>query len=155
MPTTHALHPLHMLLQQAERERDAALAALREAEDAERRARQQASQLDQYRLDYRQRWGAQAGRAGTVLQLQCYQGFIQRLEQAMAQQARQCESSARRAAQARVRLQATELRVAAVRKLIERRQQAEHALAGRRAQKQTDEAAQRASWAARAATDFH
>lgn len=151
----HLPHFLYTLLQQAERERDAAQAALRDAEDAEARARQQAAQLQQYALDYRARWGAQAGRAGTVLQLQCYQGFMQRLDQAMEQQARQCELGTQRAAQARTRLQATELRVAALRKLIERRQQAEQALAGRRAQKQTDEAAQRAGWAARAVADFH
>ena len=154
MPTD-ALHSLHTLLQQAERERDAALAALRRAEEAERRACQQAELLDQYRRDYRARWGAQAGRAGTVLQLQCYQGFMDRLEQAVAQQARHCQGSAQGVAQARVRLQAQELRVAAVRKLIERRQQAGQALARRQSQKQTDEAAQRAGWAARAAADAH
>lgn len=149
----HASLPaLQTLLEQAERERDAARAALRQAEEAEQQARDQAAQLAQYRQDCLARWGAQAGRAGTVAQLHCYHGFMQRLDQATGQQQRQCDTSAQRVAQARAQVNAREMRVAAVRKLIERRLQAVQALADRRAQKQTDEAAQRSAWTLRAAT---
>ena len=148
----HASLPaLHTLLEQAERERDAARAALRQAEDGERQAREQAAQLARYRQDCLGRWGAQTGRAGTVAQLHCYHGFMQRLDQATGQQQRQCDSSAQRVAQAREQLNAREMRAAAVRKLIERRLQAVQAQTDRRAQKQTDEAAQRSAWAQRAA----
>jgi len=146
---------LQTLLEQAERERDAAQLALRQAEDGERRAADQADQLDNFRRDYLSRWGAQPGRAGTVTLLQCYHGFMERLNQAQSQQQRQCEASRQRTAQAREALRSRELRVAAVRKLIERRQSAAHAVAERREQKRNDEAAQRLAWAARHAPDLH
>ena len=96
--TPESLQSLQLLLEQAERERDAARLALRQAEDGERRAHDQAEQLDAYRRDYLARWGAQPGRAGTVELLHCYQGFMARLDQAQTQQLRQCETSRQRTA---------------------------------------------------------
>ena len=57
-------------------------------------------------------------------------------------------------ARAHEQLRRCEQRVAAVRKLIERRLAAQQRLAQRRDQKQTDEAAQRAAWARAISADI-
>ncbi|GAB4037569.1 MAG: hypothetical protein Fur0014_05440 [Rubrivivax sp.] len=147
------LHSLQALLGHAERERDAALAALRRAEEQAARAQAQADQLARYRSEYRQRWGERFARSATVELLQCHHGFGQRLDQAIDQQARQCTQAAQRVAQAQALVLQREQRLAAVRKLIERRVVAAQRVAERRDQKRSDEAAQRAAWAARAPID--
>ena len=145
-----SIQSLQTLLSHAERERDAARTAMRQTEEADARCRAQDEQLQQYRGEYLQRWSTQFSQSGTTSLLQCYHGFSQRLDQAIEQQQRQCASSAQRVAQAKLLVQAREQRVAAVRKLMERRLQALQRQADRLDQKQTDEAAQRAAWAARA-----
>lgn len=148
-----SLQSLQSVLQHVESERDTAAAALRQAEAAAARHEAQAGQLGQYRGDYRQRWSAQFALGGSTTLLSCHHGFGQRLDQAIDQQRLQCDNATKRVAQARSVLQAREQRVAAVRKLIERRVAALRQGADRRDQKQTDEAAQRAAWAARSAAD--
>jgi flagellar FliJ protein len=150
-----SIQSLQVVLEHAEQERDAAREALRQAEEAAARSQAQAAQLHQYRAEYRLRWQAQFARSGTPELLQCHHAFAQRLDHALEQQARQVAGSEQRVAMARKLLQAREQRLAAVRKLIERRLQALQQQAGRLDQKQTDESAQRAAWAARAAADFH
>lgn len=150
-----SIQSLQVVLGHAEGERDAAQTALRQAEEAAARSRLQAEHLQQYRAEYRQRWQTQFALSGTPELLQCYHGFTQRLDQALEQQQRQVAGSDQRVAMARKLLQAREQRLAAVRKLIERRLLALQQQAERRDQKQTDESAQRAAWAARAATDLH
>lgn len=139
------MQSLKTLLEHAEGERDTALAALRDAEAAAARQDAQAAQLGEYQQQYRERWSAHFRQATPVALLQCHHGFAQRLEQAIAQQQQQCQQAAQRVARARLLVQQREQRVAAVRKLIERRLQAAQLQAGRRDQKQTDEAAQRAA----------
>ncbi len=146
------LKSLHAVLEHAERERDAALAVMRRAEAAEEGARRQAEMLARYGMDYDARWGARPGQSGTPTMLHCVHDFVQRLEQARRQQDQVCRQHAERSAQARARLQAAELRVAAVRKLTERRLAALQLRTDRIAQRQTDEAAQRIAWAGR---DLH
>ena len=77
---------LTTLLEHAESERDAALNALRHTEAAAAAAQGQLDQLQEYRTQYQQRWSAQFRQAGSIELLQCYQGFAQRLAQAIAQQ---------------------------------------------------------------------
>jgi len=139
-----AVESLLAVLAHAERERDAAQARLQQAESARRTAVEQAEQLAAYGRDYAARWGARPGLSGHVTQLQTVHGFMQRLEQARAQQRRHCEQADQRCTRARDELQAREMRVAALQKLIHRRHQAARLLDDRRAQRQTDEAAQRA-----------
>lgn len=148
-PLSPDLQSLHALLEHAERERDAVQAAVHRAEAAEDGARRQAEMLTSYGQEYDARWGARRGRSGTPAMLHCVHGFVQRLEQARRQQDQACRQLAERSAQARGRLQAAELRVAAVRKLIERRMAALQRSADRLSQRQTDEAAQRIAWAGR------
>jgi flagellar FliJ protein len=142
------MQSLTLMLEREESERDAALAALNDARRQAEGARVQAAQLLTYRADYEGRWSKQFARQGAIEIVQCYHAFTQRLEQAIVQQQRVAEHALAQLEHARALLQACELRVASVRKLIERRVQAQERVAARREQKQTDEAAQRAAGAA-------
>jgi flagellar protein FliJ len=134
---------LSTLLEHAEAERDAALATLRSIEAAAASAQGQLDQLQEYRTQYQQRWTAQFRQAGSIELMQCYQGFAQRLDQAINQQGQIAAQAQQRVQQARAVVLEREQRVAAVRKLIERRQQEQHRVAERRDQRATDEAALR------------
>jgi len=82
------LQPLALLLAHAERQRYDALAEQLKAETARRAAESQAEQLVAYRREYEQLWSAQVCREGRIELVRCYQGFIQRLTQAVEQQQR-------------------------------------------------------------------
>ncbi len=134
---------LHMLLEQSERERDTALARFAQHDEAARQARAQTEQLHAYREDYRRRAPALNGKSAHIELLRCHQGFMQRLDQAIAQQRAQQESAEQQAAAQREVLLERELRVAAVKKLIERRGHEEQRRTTRSEQRHSDEAAQR------------
>jgi flagellar FliJ protein len=140
------LQPLIALLAQAERERDETLAHSQRLDTAHRTAQGQADQLLDYRRDYEQRWGAHFSRQAKIELLHCYQGFIGRLSQAIEQQARTAGHAADQAAVARAALRESELRVASVRKLIERRVGEIQQRDERREQKHSDEFAARVAW---------
>lgn len=133
---------LNTVLEQAEAERNQAQLALRRAEEHTTRLQAQADQLTQYRAEYQQRWSGQFSRQGAIEIVQCYQSFMQRLDEAMAQQAQQAEAARLQASRLRELLLAAELRVASVRKLIERRQQEARRHEQRREQRLSDEQAQ-------------
>ena len=140
------LQPLTLLLGQNERARDAAFAEHQRMLAANEAASAQVEQLRTYRRDYGQRWSAQFCREGKIELVRCYQSFMERLTQAIEQQARVAEHSARAVEHALAALRDSELRCASVRKLIERRTE-QHRLDGdRREQKQSDEFASRAAW---------
>jgi flagellar FliJ protein len=143
---TTELQPLMALLAQAERERDDTLAHSQRLDAAHRAAQAQADQLLDYRRDYEQRWGGHFSRQAKVELLHCYQGFIDRLSQAIEQQARAAGHAGEQAGVARAALREAELRVASVRRLIERRVGEMQLRNDRREQKQTDEFAARAAW---------
>lgn len=134
---------LQTLLEQAEAERNQALAAFNQLRTRCDAARTQATQLDTYRSDYQQRWQQQFARGAALEIVRCYQGFAGRLDAAIAQQAHTVALAQAAQARAGDTLSAHELRVASVRKLIERRQQAQHQTAERREQKSADEIATR------------
>ena len=136
---------LQMLLEQAELERDTALARLLQADDAARQARAQSEQLHAYREDYRRRAPALNGKSAHIELVRCHQGFMQRLDQAITQQRAQLEGLEQQAAALRAALLEREVRVAAVRKLIERRGQEQQRRSNRIEQRQNDEAAMRVS----------
>jgi flagellar FliJ protein len=137
------MQALHTLLDREEAERDQSLKRLQHAEELARRARAQAEMLLGYRDEYRQRWSEQFARGGSVPIVQCYLGFMNRLQQAIVQQQRDAEQAAARVQQCRAELAAQQLRVASVRKLIERRQHEVQRVAARREQKLGDEIAAR------------
>ena len=140
------LQPLLTLLGQAERERDVALAHSQRQDAALRAAQAQAEQLLDYRRDYEQRWGEHFSRQSKIELLHCYQGFIQRLSQAIDQQAHAAGRAADQAAVALAALREADMRVASVRKLIERRVGEQQRSEEKRDQKQTDEFAARVVW---------
>ena len=134
---------LHTLLAHAERQRDEATAAMLQAEDHARRMAAQTAQLEAYRDEYRARHPAQGGRSATIEMLRCHQGFMQRLDQALAQQRQRELDAAARAERWREQLLALQLRVASVTKLLERRRAEEREREHRAEQRASDEAARR------------
>jgi flagellar FliJ protein len=134
---------LQTLLQRAEADRDIAITVLRQAEAMVAHAEAQARQLLDYRSEYDQRWTTRFRQSGTTELLHCHRGFSQRLDQAINHQTTNTSQLGNRVQQARQTLLAREQRVAAVRKLIERRQAELQKIAHRRDQNATDEAAQR------------
>lgn len=144
------LHALSLALEQAEKQRDEAQAAYQRLLRAAEGARQQAQQLLDYRSEYQQRWSTQFRHSGTVAILQCYQGFMERLNGAIEQQDAAVARSQAQLDAARQALLERETRVAAIRKLIERRQAQAEAAQQRRDQKATDEQASRLAWNRRA-----
>jgi flagellar FliJ protein len=141
-----SLQPLAILLEQNERERDQALAAQQRAQAASDAAAAQSEQLVAYRRDYEQRWNEQFRRQGHIEVVRSYHSFMERLTQAVEQQVRAAGHAKQMLDKAVLGVRDAELRVASVRKLIERRTQEMRVAAERRDQKVTDEAASRVAW---------
>lgn len=134
---------LKTVLERAEAERDKAAGVLRQAEALEARAQAQADQLTTYRAEFDQRWTLRFRQAGSRELLDCRQAFGERLEQAITGQAGSVQQASHRVGLARQALLQREQRVAAVRKLIERREAELMRLASRREQRADDETALR------------
>ena len=139
------IETLRSLAVQARKERDLALARLGQAQLAERAAQAQAEQLATYRDDYKRRWGDRFTQATSTLLLQCYQGFAERLQHAIAHQAQTVHQASLRQQQASQAWLRQEQRVAAVDKLIERRLAARSRITQRLDQRESDEFAARRS----------
>jgi flagellar FliJ protein len=139
-----ALKPLMTLHECAERERDEARNRFERAKAAADAAQGQLEALAGWRADYQARWKAQFAGGSSVEIIRCYQDFMQRLGQAIAEQELTVERTRNSAESARHVLVAREQRVAAVAQLIERRQNEAALALGRREQKATDEMAARA-----------
>ncbi|HZE92110.1 MAG TPA: flagellar export protein FliJ [Rhizobacter sp.] len=144
--TDRSIEPLIALLNQSERERDEALAAAQRAMDAQAAAQMQVDQLVAYRSEYEERFREQFSRKSSVDMLHCYQGFMLRLNQAIDQQRAVTAHATVQHDHARGVLREQELRVASVRKLLDRRLYELRLVADRRDQKQTDEFAARVAW---------
>jgi len=141
---------LNTLLEHAERERDAAMAALQQVEAESRRQRQQMEQLQAYHADYTLRTPGLGGRAAPIEQLRSHHAFMQRLVQALSQQQQQVVAAEGPVARQRQHLLEREMRVASVRKLVERRQQEQARSSARLEQNRSDEAAMQRRWRDRA-----
>ncbi len=137
---------LQVLLRHAEDQRDEALGALQRAEDAVRQLQAQAEQLLAYHDEYDARHPARGGRSAPIEVLRCHVGFMQRLQQAEKHQQGLVQAAQARAQRQREALLALEMRVAAVRKLLERRGKDQKSLADRQEQRRHDEAAQQRAW---------
>jgi flagellar FliJ protein len=134
---------LHTLLEQAEAGRNQALAAFNHKRAHRDAARAQAAHLDAYRADYLQRWSAQFAQGATLEIVRCYQGFADRLETAIVQHGHTLTHAEAALAHAGEQLTAHELRVASIRKLLERREQFARQAIERQEQKADDENAMR------------
>ena len=140
------LQPLMSLLAQTERERDEALQNYQRLADALQAATQQAQQLQTYQREYETKWSSQFTQMGPMPLVHCYQSFNERLTQALQFQQTAVQQATAQADKGRVLWQEQEVRVASVRKLIQRRMTEQQLSAERRDQKITDEFAARASW---------
>jgi flagellar protein FliJ len=114
---------LATLLEQAESQRNVALAAFNQARSRRDEARTQAQDLQAYCDDYGARWQQQFQRGAALEVVRSYHQFAQRLDMAIAQQAHALAVCEQALARANDMLAAHELRVASVRKLIDRRRQ--------------------------------
>jgi flagellar protein FliJ len=140
------LAPLMALLAQTEKERDEALQQHQRLEAAFQAAQEQADQLVNYRRDYEKRWTTQFAKEGSMPLVNCYQTFNERLTQAVDFQRNAVQQAQYQAEKGRALWMEQEIRVASVRKLIERRVHEIQLSAERRDQKTTDEFASRVSW---------
>ncbi|MBH2016929.1 MAG: flagellar export protein FliJ [Burkholderiales bacterium] len=137
------IQALLMVLESAQKERDAAVSTLESARQAHDSARQQAQSLHDWRQDYQRRWQNQFQQSGGVEIVRCYQGFIERLGDAVSEQDRRVGLSEQHMARCRAQLIERERRVAAVSQLIDRRQAEAQLKQSRQEQKATDEMAAR------------
>ena len=141
--TTPAIDSLLTLLELERNERDQALRGVRDAESLAQHAQAQAQTLTAYRTEYVERWSTRLRTQSSIELVQCYQGFMQRLDQAIGQQRTASEQAHARLRQAVLALREREQRLGSVEKLIERRRREQHRHAARREQTITDEAAMR------------
>lgn len=140
--TAPSVDALLVLLDQLVAQRDRTLAQLRRHEDVARRQQAQLEQIEGYRRDYAGRWTAQFSQGGSAVEIvHCYHSFMARLDDASGQQVRNVDAARSACERARQELMALEMRVAAVRKLIERRRAESARHAARREQRATDDAA--------------
>jgi flagellar FliJ protein len=135
---------LGLLLERAEGERDAAAQALHAASAQAQAAHDQHGELSGYRQDYQQRWTQSFAQGTTMSIVGCYRSFGQRLDQAVDTQGHVAQHADQREVRAREALRQAELRVAALRQLIARRQAEADKIAQRREQRASDEFAARA-----------
>ena len=149
------MQPLITLLGQCERERDELAMSSQRAAMAHRSALEQADQLVVYRGEYEQRWAEQFRTDGRMELVNCYRGFMERLTLAVEQQQRIVAQAEVEFEQSRLALRDGEIRVASVRKLIDRRLAEMRLSANRREQKATDEFASRAAWNQRHSGDHY
>lgn len=140
------MQPLMALLAQTERERDEAWAEAQRASQSHQAAIVQVDQLLVYRREYELRWATQFKSEGRMELVHCYRGFMERLTQAVEQQQRVCTYGQTQVERTRAKLAEEEMRVASVRKLIERRAHELRLAADRQDQKQTDEFGSRMAW---------
>lgn len=138
-----ALKPLTTLLECAERERDDARTRFERSRVAHQAATEQADALRAWRSEYAQRWQTQFQTGGSVEIVRCYQDFMSRLGQAIAEQDIAVERARNSLEAARSILQVREQRVGAVDQLIDRRRRETAQAENRREQKATDEQASR------------
>jgi flagellar FliJ protein len=137
------IQSLLLVLEAAQKERDAALSAHEAARKSHESARQQAQSLNDWRQDYQRRWQKQFQQSGGVEIVRCYQDFMQRLGDAVSEQDRRVSNAEQQVARARAVLIERERRVAAVSQLIDRRQAEVQHKQARQEQKATDEMAAR------------
>jgi flagellar FliJ protein len=134
---------LKTLLEREQKRRDEQMASVRAAVANAEAQQQQADGLSGYRTEYCAKWSAQFRQAATMDILRSYQGFLSRLDQAIAQQQSVLEHAQRMVEAHRQRLVEREIRVKTVERLIERREAMLAKVADRRDQKNLDELAQR------------
>ncbi|MBS0507936.1 MAG: flagellar export protein FliJ [Proteobacteria bacterium] len=130
----------------AARQRDAARQTLQNLQGARQAAQAQLDQLSGYAAETQQRWGMREGAAVQPEVMHHHYQFMGRLDHAIGLQTQAVSGQDQRVLQAGQALLQAELRLASLRKVLERRRAELVLLQQRREQKNTDErAAQRAA----------
>lgn len=138
MPAPNALS---VALELALRRRDEARRLLQDARNARQAAQEQLNQLDGYARETQNRWGMRPDAAVQPEVMYHHYQFMDRLNHAMGLQTGVVGSHDERVAAAEKALLDAELRLASLKKLVEKRQRDALLAQTRREQKQTDERA--------------
>jgi flagellar FliJ protein len=136
-----SLNALQVAIDVAARRRDEALQALMQQQRMQQAGQAQLDQLSLYADQTQQRWGA---RADTLVQpevMRHHYQFMGRLDEAIGMQGSVVHNQGVRVELARKALLDAELRLASLKKLVERKQKELAQLQMQREQKQTDERA--------------
>jgi flagellar FliJ protein len=137
---------LATLLEYAQQARDQARAKVARAQARLASAQGQVEQLRDYRNHTQQRWGDQLRQGAQMSMVQVYHGFLGRLHDAVDLQGHQVQRLEGELHQIESEVQAAEMKVAALEKLIARRAAEARHQAERREQKQLDEHVSRMAW---------
>jgi flagellar protein FliJ len=138
-----AVQSLLVVREQARSVRDEAQRALQQVERQCTQARSQGQTLHSYRTDTAVRWVTPRGRNTDAIQMDTARNFLARLDHALDQHQTSLQQSVKLALQRRAALLAAETRLAAIDKLIERRQRQANTQHERREQQAIDQMAQR------------
>lgn len=136
-----SLGALSVAVELALRKRDEARRVLQDARRAQQAAREQMAQLEGYAQETQNRWGMRANAEVQPQVMYHHYQFMDRLHHAMGLQTTVVNDHEGRIGAAQQALLATELRLASLEKLTEKRRKEWEQLLARRDQKQTDERA--------------
>ncbi len=136
---------LPLLIERAREARDQLAVQSRQAAQAAQQAHATREQLERFRADYLGRAPGRAGQPATADQLQDFQRFVTRLDQAISLQAQEIAIREQQAAQAQLRLADGQRRLTAFQALDTRQQAALAQRQYRAAQRESDEFAARAT----------
>jgi flagellar protein FliJ len=132
---------LQVLMAHSKSQRDDGLLQVQKAQAHLRQQELQAEQLRVYRAEYQERHPALNGRSSSIDMLRHHQSFMDRLDQAIQQQQQQVQAAQTRLTTRQNEQLALEMRVASVRKLMQRREHAQQQISDRKDQHSTDEMA--------------
>ena len=135
------LNALTVAVEVASRKRDEARRLLQDAQGAQQAAQDQLNQLQGYARETEGRWGMRADAAVQPEVMFHHYQFMDRLGHAAGLQTSVVNEHASRVQEATRMLLEAELRLASLRKVVEKRQQENERQQMRREQKQTDERA--------------
>ena len=135
------LNALTVAVEVASRKRDEARRLLQDAQGAQQAAQDQLNQLQGYARETEGRWGMRADAAVQPEVMFHHYQFMDRLGHAVGLQTGVVDDHASRVQDATRTLLEAELRLASLRKVVEKRQQDHERQQMRREQKQTDERA--------------
>ena len=135
------LNALTVAVEVASRKRDEARRLLQDAQGAQQAAQDQLNQLQGYARETEGRWGMRADAAVQPEVMFHHYQFMDRLSHAVGLQTGVVSDHASRVQDAARTLLEAELRLASLRKVVEKRQQDHERQQMRREQKQTDERA--------------
>lgn len=136
-----SLSALQVAIDVAARRRDEALQALLEQQRMQQAGQAQLDQLSVYADQTQQRWGVRADALVQPEVMHHHYQFMGRLDEAINMQSTVVHNQGARVELARKALLETELRLASLKKLVERKQKELAQLQQQREQKQTDERA--------------